>query len=68
MRHVIIGAGPAGCFYSSKEKHDDIDLFEEHKEIGRPFSCSGVLTGSGWQTHRKGDHDGERTEYCNANL
>ena len=42
----VIGGGPAGSFYASKEKHDEVHLFEEHKEVGKPFSCSGVLTGS----------------------
>ncbi len=42
----VIGAGPAGSFYASQEKHDDVHLFEEHKVVGKPFSCSGVLTNS----------------------
>ncbi|MAG52855.1 MAG: hypothetical protein CMH62_02735 [Nanoarchaeota archaeon] len=42
----VIGAGPAGSFYASKEKKDDVNIFEEHKEIGRPISCTGILTDS----------------------
>jgi len=42
----VIGAGPAGSFYSSIEKHDEVHLFEEHKKVGEPFSCSGILTSS----------------------
>ena len=42
----VIGGGPAGCFYASQEKHDDVHLFENHKEIGKPVSCTGILTGS----------------------
>jgi len=42
----VIGAGPAGCFYSSKEKHDNVHIFEEHKVVGSPVSCTGILTDS----------------------
>lgn len=41
----VIGAGPAGSFYASKAK-DDVYIFEEHKEVGRPVSCTGILTDS----------------------
>ncbi|MFT4304323.1 MAG: geranylgeranyl reductase family protein [Candidatus Woesearchaeota archaeon] len=43
---TTIGAGPAGCFYASKEKHDDVTIFEEHKSIGNPIACTGILTDS----------------------
>jgi len=39
----VIGAGPAGSFYASKEKNE-VHLFEEHKEIGKPVACTGILT------------------------
>ena len=42
----VIGAGPAGCFYASKEKEDNVHIFEEHKEVGKPVSCTGILTSS----------------------
>ncbi|MFA5796952.1 MAG: NAD(P)/FAD-dependent oxidoreductase [Candidatus Woesearchaeota archaeon] len=42
----VIGAGPAGSFYASKEKHDEVHLFEEHKFIGKPVACTGILTDS----------------------
>ncbi len=42
----VIGAGPAGCFYASKEKNEDVHIFEEHKEIGKPVACTGILTDS----------------------
>lgn len=42
----VIGAGPSGCFYASKEKREDVHIFEEHKEIGRPVACTGILTSS----------------------
>tara|TARA_Y100000034_G_C6901727_1_gene417237 strand:+ start:423 stop:1505 length:1083 start_codon:yes stop_codon:yes gene_type:complete len=41
----VIGAGPAGSFYASKEK-EEVHLFEDHKEIGKPVSCTGILTDS----------------------
>ncbi|MBD3318653.1 geranylgeranyl reductase family protein [Candidatus Woesearchaeota archaeon] len=42
----VIGAGPAGSFYSSKVKDADVCLFEEHTQIGRPVACTGILTDS----------------------
>jgi digeranylgeranylglycerophospholipid reductase len=42
----IVGGGPAGCFYASKEKLDDKIIFEADKEIGKPISCTGILTHS----------------------
>jgi geranylgeranyl reductase family protein len=42
----VIGAGPAGSFYASKEQHDDVHLFEEHKVVGKPIACTGILTDS----------------------
>lgn len=44
-----IGAGPAGSYYSSQEKHDEVHLFEEHKKIGCPVACTGILTDSAKQ-------------------
>jgi digeranylgeranylglycerophospholipid reductase len=42
----VIGAGPAGSYYSSKVKDDDVHIFEEHKRIGIPVACTGILTDS----------------------
>jgi geranylgeranyl reductase family protein len=43
----VIGAGPAGSFYSSlAAKKNDVHLFEEHKVIGKPVACTGILTDS----------------------
>jgi digeranylgeranylglycerophospholipid reductase len=42
----VIGAGPAGCFYASKVKGSDVRLFEDHKVVGRPVACTGILTDS----------------------
>ena len=42
----VIGAGPAGSFYASSEKHEEVHLFEEHKKVGKPIACTGILTDS----------------------
>ncbi len=43
----VIGAGPAGSFYSSlAAKYNDVHLFEEHKTVGKPVACTGILTDS----------------------
>ena len=43
----VIGAGPAGSYYSSlAAKNNEVHLFEEHKAIGKPVACTGILTDS----------------------
>jgi digeranylgeranylglycerophospholipid reductase len=42
----VIGGGPAGSFYASKEKNEEVHIFEEHKKIGNPIACTGILTDS----------------------
>jgi geranylgeranyl reductase family protein len=43
----VIGAGPAGSYYSSlAAKHNEVHLFEEDRLIGRPVACTGILTDS----------------------
>jgi digeranylgeranylglycerophospholipid reductase len=43
----VIGAGPAGSYYSSlAAKNSEVHLFEEDKLIGRPVACTGILTDS----------------------
>ncbi len=43
----VIGAGPAGSFYASKaNKNQEVHLFEEHKKVGQPVACTGILTDS----------------------
>lgn len=42
----IIGGGPAGAYTAyllSKEGYD-VDIYEEHKEIGTPIRCAGIVT------------------------
>ncbi len=42
----IIGAGPAGSYtaYLLAKEGYKVDLFEDHKEIGRPIQCTGIMT------------------------
>lgn len=41
----IIGAGPVGSFtaYLLAKSGRDVKVFEEHREIGRPMQCAGIL-------------------------
>jgi digeranylgeranylglycerophospholipid reductase len=42
----IIGAGPAGSYtaYLLAKNGQPVNLYEEHKEIGKPIQCSGIIT------------------------
>ena len=42
----IIGAGPAGSYlaYLLAKKNYDVNVYEEHSQIGIPIQCSGVIT------------------------
>ncbi|MEM4710484.1 MAG: NAD(P)/FAD-dependent oxidoreductase [Candidatus Woesearchaeota archaeon] len=45
----VIGAGPAGSHYALNERiinDSDIHIFEEHKLVGKPVACTGILTDS----------------------
>ena len=43
----VIGAGPAGSFYASRAaKNNEVHLFEEHRKVGLPVACTGILTDS----------------------
>jgi len=43
----VIGAGPAGSYYSSlAAKNSEVHLFEEDKIPGKPVACTGILTDS----------------------
>ena len=42
---AVIGAGPAGCHYASLV-NEEVTIFEEHKKIGIPVSCTGIVTDS----------------------
>ncbi|MBT4540844.1 NAD(P)/FAD-dependent oxidoreductase [Candidatus Woesearchaeota archaeon] len=43
---LIIGAGPIGCYcgYLLAKKGFDVEIYEEHKEIGKPIGCTGIVT------------------------
>jgi len=42
----IIGGGPVGCYvgYLLAKKGLDVNIFEQHKEIGEPVHCTGLVT------------------------
>jgi digeranylgeranylglycerophospholipid reductase len=42
----IIGAGPVGNYVSSllAKKNFDVTVFEEHKSVGSPVQCTGIVT------------------------
>jgi digeranylgeranylglycerophospholipid reductase len=42
----IIGGGPSGCYlaYLLAKSKKEVTIFEEHKEIGKPIQCTGILT------------------------
>jgi digeranylgeranylglycerophospholipid reductase len=46
MKIQIAGGGPAGLYfgYLMSKKGFDVKIFEEHKKIGLPVSCSGLVT------------------------
>lgn len=45
MKITVIGAGPAGLLASHllKKAGHEVSIIEEHKIIGRPVSCSGLI-------------------------
>jgi len=42
---VVVGAGPAGCYTAQLLKKKGLNpvLIEEHKELGRPVHCAGLV-------------------------
>jgi len=44
----IVGGGPAGSYlaYLLAKKGKDVTIIEEHKKIGDPVQCTGIVTGS----------------------
>ena len=45
---TIVGAGPAGSYlaYLLAKKGKAVTIIEEHKKIGRPVQCTGIVTSS----------------------
>lgn len=46
MNPVIVGAGPVGCYFAKKliEKEIKPIILEEHKEVGKPLHCTGIVS------------------------
>jgi len=46
MDVVVVGAGPAGSVVAQKlaKRGFDVSVFEEHSMVGRPISCTGIVT------------------------
>lgn len=44
----VVGAGPAGSYlaYLLAKNGKDVTIIEEHKKIGSPVQCTGIVTGS----------------------
>ena len=42
----IIGAGPAGCHtaYLLSKNNLEVNVFEDHSQIGKPVQCTGIVT------------------------
>ncbi|KYK25941.1 hypothetical protein AYK26_01535 [Euryarchaeota archaeon SM23-78] len=42
---VIIGAGPVGCYLASLLAEEfEVTVFEEHRSVGLPIQCTGIVT------------------------
>jgi len=39
---AVIGGGPVGGYFASKV--NDVCIYEEHKDIGKPVQCTGIVT------------------------
>jgi len=47
-RIAVIGAGPIGCYVGGllAKAGIDVGIFEDHRKIGVPVQCTGIVTGS----------------------
>ena len=45
MEIVIVGAGPTGCYTAQllKKYGFKTRIIEEHREVGKPVSCAGLV-------------------------
>ncbi|MFH1589531.1 MAG: NAD(P)-binding protein, partial [archaeon] len=42
---TIIGGGPIGCYSAALlAKNNEVKLYEENEEIGKPIQCTGILS------------------------
>jgi flavin-dependent dehydrogenase len=39
----VVGAGPVGCYFTQKIGEFDYRLIEEHREVGVPVQCAGLV-------------------------
>ena len=48
---ACIGGGPASAFAAIEilKSHKNVDIFEEHKEIGIPINCAGLISVKGFE-------------------
>jgi digeranylgeranylglycerophospholipid reductase len=55
---VIVGAGPAGAYaaYLLAKAKKNVHMYEEHKEVGRPIQCTGIVTKALFNFIEKGDY------------
>jgi digeranylgeranylglycerophospholipid reductase len=46
MHIVVIGGGPIGCYtaYLLASSGHNVEIYEEHSQIGTPIQCTGLLT------------------------
>ena len=44
MDATIVGAGPVGCFLARELKGLELQIFEEHKGVGEPVQCTGLIS------------------------
>ena len=51
---AIIGGGPASAFAAIEilKAHKNVEIFEEHAEIGVPVNCAGLISVSGFEKLR----------------
>lgn len=49
---IVVGGGPAGCLTAAllAEKGYEVHLFEEHRTIGEPVDCAGIIGTEAFQS------------------
>ncbi len=49
---TIIGAGPVGLYLARQLKDFDVRIIEEHKEVGKPVQCTGLISTNVDKVHK----------------